>query len=508
VDLLIPILCLAASLVAAPRWLRIAQREHYLPRSVTRFAIRWWSAGEVNLLLALAALTASLSAFSLSVMALVTAVLTVVAPLGLSLWGRTSKLAWTRRLRTVAAVFVVLDVALFLLTAATTANAPLASLLCFLQPVVVDLALLITLPFERLAARRWVRRAEQRLRAADPVTVAITGSFGKTTTKLYVRHLVAGQRTVLASPASFNNTGGLARTLNEHLAPGTEVFVAEMGTYGPGEIRAMCKWVRPNIGVIVNIGPVHLERMRSLDGVVQAKAEITEHVSTAVLNVSAHGLAALADSLGARGTRVVRVATAIDAVDADVVVLDGGAGNLDVCVGSARHRIEGTAAHPANVASALGVVVALGLDVPAALTRLDSLPIAEHRQEVSRSAKGVVVIDNTFSSNPASAASSLALVRRLAERGARSVVVTPGMVELGRLQVAENREFAVAADDAATDLVVVGQTNRKALAAGAAHRDIRVHFTPTREKAVAWVRETLTDGDVVLYENDLPDHYP
>jgi UDP-N-acetylmuramoyl-tripeptide--D-alanyl-D-alanine ligase len=202
------------------------------------------------------------------------------------------------------------------------------------------------------------------------------------------------------------------------------------------------------------------------------------------------------------------VATAIDAVDADVVVLDGGAGNLDVCVGSARHRIEGTAAHPANVASALGVVVALGLDVPAALTRLDSLPIAEHRQEVSRSAKGVVVIDNTFSSNPASAASSLALVRRLAERGARSVVVTPGMVELGRLQVAENREFAVAADDAATDLVVVGQTNRKALAAGAAHRDIRVHFTPTREKAVAWVRETLTDGDVVLYENDLPDHYP
>jgi len=66
----------------------------------------------------------------------------------------------------------------------------------------------------------------------------------------------------------------------------------------------------------------------------------------------------------------------------------------------------------------------------------------------------------------------------------------------------------VAADDAATDLVVVGQTNRKALVAGAAHRDIRVHLTPTRDKAVEWVRATLTDGDVVLYENDLPDHYP
>jgi UDP-N-acetylmuramoyl-tripeptide--D-alanyl-D-alanine ligase len=82
------------------------------------------------------------------------------------------------------------------------------------------------------------------------------------------------------------------------------------------------------------------------------------------------------------------------------------------------------------------------------------------------------------------------------------------MVELGRLQREENRSFAVAADDAASDLVIVGQTNRKALEAGAAHRDLRVHHVSNREQAVQWVRRTLTDGDVVLYENDLPDHYP
>jgi UDP-N-acetylmuramoyl-tripeptide--D-alanyl-D-alanine ligase len=479
-----------------------------LPRSVSRFAIRWWSAGQVNLLLAVGAVTASLSAFSLSVMGLITAVIIVVAPIGLSLRGRTSKLAWTRRLRTTAAIFVVLDVVLFLLTAATPTSAALASMLCFLQPLVVDLALLITLPFERLAGRRWVRRAEQRLRAAAPVTVAITGSYGKTTTKQYVRHLVAGQRTVLASPASFNNTAGLARTLNEHLTPGTEVFVAEMGTYGPGEIRAMCDWVRPTIGVIVNIGPVHLERMRSLDGVVAAKAEITEHVSTAVLNVSAYGLAALADRLAAGATSVVRVATEDDPPAADVRVVDDGDGGLAVAVGGFEHEMKATTAHAANVAAALGVVVALGLDVPAALARLDALPVAEHRQEVTTSAAGVIVVDNTFSSNPASAASSLALLDRLGERGARKVVVTPGMVELGHLQPAENREFAVAADDHATDLVIVGLTNRKALLAGAAHRDIRVHLVPTRDQAVALVRKSLTEGDVVLYENDLPDHYP
>jgi hypothetical protein len=93
-----------------------------------------------------AAVTASLSAFSLSVMALATAVIIVVAPVGLALKGRTSKLAWTRRLRTVAAVFAVLDVALLPAGGGHPTSAALASIL-FLQPVIVDLALLVTLPF-------------------------------------------------------------------------------------------------------------------------------------------------------------------------------------------------------------------------------------------------------------------------------------------------------------------------------------------------------------------------
>src|SRR5262245_65302210 len=142
----IPLLCLAASVVAAPRWLRIAQREHYLPRSVTRFAIRWWSTGQVNLLLALGAVTAALSAFSLSVMALVTAVVIVVGPSGLALRGRTSPLAWTRRLRTVAAVFGVIDVVLFGLAGAAPSGAALAGMLCFLQPVLLDLGLWLIVP--------------------------------------------------------------------------------------------------------------------------------------------------------------------------------------------------------------------------------------------------------------------------------------------------------------------------------------------------------------------------
>ena len=170
-----------------------------------------------------------------------------------------------------------------------------------------------------------MRTAEAKLRSVHPTTVAITGSYGKTTTKVYFRHLASGVQTVLASPASFNNTGGLSRTLNEHLTPGTEVFVAEMGTFGPGEIRSMCAWVQPDIAAIVNIGPVHLERMKTLDGIVAAKAEIFEQpvTHTAVLNIDAHGLAALADTLAGKGKRVMRVSTVSTSVDVCVRPDDG-----------------------------------------------------------------------------------------------------------------------------------------------------------------------------------------
>ncbi len=119
-------------------------------------------------------------------------------------------------------------------------------------------------------------RAAARLRRVSPTVVAITGSFGKTSTKGYVAHLVAGTRSVVASPASFNNRAGLARAVNEHLADGTEVFVAEMGTYGRGEIAELCSWIRPDVAVITAIGPVHLERFGSEDRVLEAKAEILE----------------------------------------------------------------------------------------------------------------------------------------------------------------------------------------------------------------------------------------
>jgi UDP-N-acetylmuramoyl-tripeptide--D-alanyl-D-alanine ligase len=145
------------------------------------------------------------------------------------------------------------------------------------------------------------------------------------------------------------------------------------------------------------------------------------------------------------------------------------------------------------------------------MTRLPDLPTAPNRRQVTTGRSGATIIDDTYNANPAGASAALRQLERLAGPGGdgrRRVVVTPGMVEMGNRQADENSRFARSASEIATDIVVVGLTNAAALTAGARAGSAAVVRVPTREQAVAWVSAQVGPGDVVLYENDLPDHFP
>ncbi len=511
-----------ASGAALVRFLRVAQREHYLAGSATRFALRWWRLLWLNAGLTLLACAGAGASFATPPGAIATAVCIGVGPVGLGLRGRTSPLKWTRRMKSLAGLSASATGAVFMVGAFAggLAGAVRAGALAAVGvPVIVDLSLACAAPIERRVASRFVATASRRLASVRPKVVAITGSYGKTSTKGYVAHLVARRFSVLASPRSFNNRAGLSRTVNELLVPGTEVFVAEMGAFGPGEIAALCDWIPPDVAVITAIGPVHLERFGTLDATLAAKAEITKTASIVVLNVDDERLARLADDLAAAGRHVVR-ASALEP-GADVTVRrDGGRDAFELFVGGASIGASesGSAdtAAAGNVACAAGVALALGLEPGEILAGLGGLPQPANRLSVERSAKGATVLDDTFNANPAGAAHALELLERLARQldARRVVLVTPGMVELGPLQHEENTRFAASAARFVTDLVVVGRTNRAALVEGArvgkgrAGGACRLWWVANRERAVEWVRAELGAGDVVLYENDLPDHYP
>ncbi|MEA1904124.1 MAG: Mur ligase family protein [Actinomycetota bacterium] len=487
--------CLVASVPAGLRWLRVAQREHYLAPSTSRFAWRWWIASVGNQALFGASLVGLVGAIQNDGVGILVP-LAQIGPIGLPVRGTTSPLAWTGRLKRVAGLagvlFLVLTTVGGLIDSQALAVAPLLFL-----PLIIDASLVLLAPIEKTLGSSWVEKASKKLDASGAEVVAITGSYGKTTTKAYVAHLLAGSRRTVASPASFNNRMGLARAINEGLAPGTEVFVAEMGTYGPGEIAELCEWIPPKVAAMVAIGPVHLERFRTEERIVSAKAEILELAEIGVICVD-HPLLAELSSQRAATMEIIEVST-------------GTTGRVrvgeEIVVDDRVLRATPNGVFRTNLAVALGISLALGVEVGDVIARLADLPVAEHRQSVTRSERGVSIIDDTFNSNPAGARRALGVLSDVGA-GGKTAVVSPGMVELGPRQREENRDFAEEASQVADHLIIVGRTNRFALREGSVRGTASVTVVDSRGEAVDWVREHLGQGDAVLYENDLPDHYP
>lgn len=496
-----------AVLASCPRWLRIAQREHYIAGSVAEFAIRWWTVHWGNVLLATSVAVLAALSYVHPFWGAGAAFMLVFLPAGLTLRGRTSKLAWTPRMvRLASAVATLYLIAALAGLLGGRAGYSLFVLSGLAAPAIVDLALALTSPIERRISEKYVRRACEKLAKTRPLVVALTGSYGKTTTKRYTEHLMAGARRVFATPGSFNNRLGIARAVNESMPTSTEVFIAEIGTYGAGEIAEICSWLRPEVVAMLVVGPVHLERFGSLDDIAAAKAEIMNGARVVAANADDERVTAKVAERSAEFSRIVWYSCKDSGKDvfADV----GSSGGVLYIEGRPVGSFDAQSHIAYNVAAAAALAIAAGCEPEEVGRRLGELPTVDHRRAVERSAHGVMVIDDTYNSNPAGAREALKLLESLRSEGSRAVVVTPGMVEQGDLQFDENSRFAKAVCERGFELVVVGYTNRKALLHGAESAGSGAVTFDTREEAVAWVRENLVEGDAVVYENDLPDHYP
>ena len=302
--------------------------------------------------------------------------------------------------------------------------------------------------------------------------VGITGSTGKTSTKDILAALcrVAGARTV-AAEASYNNEIGVPLTLCR-LEPDTEVCILELAMRGFGQIAALCEISRPHIGVITNVGPVHLELVGDLDGVVRAKSELVA-------------------ALPSDGTVIVPEDFAVERGDVRILRL----GEPEVERGGARTIVDGVsfnfvARHQArNAAAALAVLDALGLPRPA---RVD-VEFSRWRGDESPLAGDGLLINDAYNANPVSMRAALAyLVER--SDGRRTVAILGDMAELGRTAPSYHREVGAAAAELGVDeLLAVGELARGYLDAGVEGR-----WVPNVHEAVRELGEVVRPGDAVL----------
>ncbi|HEU4385952.1 MAG TPA: UDP-N-acetylmuramoyl-tripeptide--D-alanyl-D-alanine ligase [Anaeromyxobacteraceae bacterium] len=338
--------------------------------------------------------------------------------------------------------------------------------------------------------------------------VAVTGSNGKTTTREMVAGILAARGPVLKSEGNLNNEVGVPLTLFG-LAPEHQAAVVEMGMSHPGEIARLAAIAEPQVGVVTNAGPAHLEGMGSIDAVADAKGELYLGLSPGGIAVASADDARMLRRAQASGRHLITFARGRGR-RGDVVVLetvshgeDGlcfllGIGNRELTV-----RLSLVGEHNAqNAAAAAAAAVALGCSDKEIVTGLASVRPVGRRLRLERLASGVFLVDDCYNANPLSMGAALDTLRALAAaRGGRPVAVLGDMLELGAAEAASHGELGAAAARAGLGwLAAFGPRSRataEAARTGGLAGDAAFH-TEDLAALTAFVKERLRPGDVLL----------
>ncbi len=444
---------------------------------------------------------------------------------------------------------------------------PVALALLLLALLVIDffmffnliLANLILFPVEEALRFYYLSSARRIIRAVDPLVIGITGSYGKTSTKEILAHILSSKYEVLKTPRSYNTLMGVCKVIREELQPKHKIFIVEMGAYKQGEIARICQLVRPKIGILTAIGPMHLERFKTLENVARAKYELIAalpHDGIAIFNADDSRVLALANATQGTGHiaglpeakvgTVLRYAVMESGRDgsethpyetpdlwAEDLQFDGNGARFNVyqnVAAGAGLRPTSTAARIRllgrhNVSNALAATLAASALIPPdyrvplkdIIPVLAIMPPFEHRLQPVRGANDITYIDDAYNSNPVGA--KIALEVLAAFQGGRKFLVTPGFVELGEIEAQENYKLGQAAAAVCDAVFLVGPPERvqpirqgflegrAALGSDDGDRPSGDYCFATLKEANLKLAELARPGDVVLFENDLPSIY-
>jgi len=386
-----------------------------------------------------------------------------------------------------------------------------------LIPLNLVLGNLMAQPIEARVQRGFWQEAHDKLGALKPTVIGITGSFGKTSAKHILGHVLELHAPTLLTPGSVNTPMGIARVVREQLTGQHRYFVCEMGAYGPGSIERLCRLAPPDIAVITAVGYAHYERFKSLDTVAQTKLELAEAVAARggrivlaqpILQFEA------ARAFVARHGALTTVVGAGEGADLTVLAIRQTAEGLEVDIAwqgeqyTIRAPLFGEH-HGMNAALSFAAAAVMGVPIENILLALRTTPQIKHRLEVKHEPSGAVLIDDAYNSNPVGFAGALAVLDLFRTPAGRRILVTPGMVELGAAHEAEHARIGALAGAHVDVLLPVLPARIEGMIAAyrAANPAGVVQPCDSFALAQAWLRANAGMGDVVLLENDLPDLY-
>ncbi|MBI2411066.1 MAG: UDP-N-acetylmuramoyl-tripeptide--D-alanyl-D-alanine ligase [Candidatus Kerfeldbacteria bacterium] len=374
-----------------------------------------------------------------------------------------------------------------------------------LVPILVSAFIISFEPMTHREKQRVIRRAKEKIRHVNPIVIGITGSYGKSSTKEFLKTILSEKFSVLATSKNVNVDIGVAQTILHQLKPQHEVFIAEMGAYIPGDIRSTCELVSPIIGILTAINEQHLAFFRDIETTKNTKAELLEALPSsglAVINRDNPHCLAVADRTHAKKKFFsVQDIAHVYATDIHVFprhiqfVLHIGNVSTPVTV-----RLFGAQVIPAILA-AVTVADHLGLTMQQIVHGMNTLQTIPGTMDVSLGKNHATVIDDGYNANPDGFIAALRYLQ--VYTGKKKIVLTPGMQELGQQSDAKHEEIGRAIGAVADTLYITkkdfAQTLlRGALAGGMAREQIIIDDRPSR--MIKHHLSTITDRDAVLIE--------
>jgi UDP-N-acetylmuramoyl-tripeptide--D-alanyl-D-alanine ligase len=329
--------------------------------------------------------------------------------------------------------------------------------------------------------------------------IGVTGSTGKTTTKEAIAHVLSSRFRVLKSEGNFNNHFGLPLMLLK-IEPEHEAAVIEMGMSHRGEIAALAKIAQPEIGVVTNVAPVHLEFFKSVAEIARAKYELIEALpagGTAILNADDEYVSQFGRDFHGKVVRY-GLHQAAD-IRAENIASRGAAGStFDVVAGGCRERANLPLVGVHNIYNALAAVATAmerGLSPAEATRALATLAPADKRGAVVQLGN-ITVINDCYNSNPTALD---AMVDTLAAMPAkRRIVVAGEMLELGPSGEELHRRSGQHMAQKGIDILVGVRGLAKPMVQAASSAGMRAEFVATPEEAGEWLARETREGDVVL----------
>ena len=386
-----------------------------------------------------------------------------------------------------------------------------------LAPLTIILSNLLLFPVQTTINNIYLAKAKRKLRTISPRVIGITGSYGKTSTKNILANLLNERYSALMTPQSFNTLMGISRTINENLSQEHKMFLVEMGAYRPGDIKEISDLVNPQVGIITAIGPQHLERFKTLESIENAKYEL-------IASLPNSGVAVFNND----DVRCRKLADITSRVKVLRYGLDNSQNNLELWGKEITQSSRGTSFtlvdregrekpvltvllgmhNVSNIIGAACIALEMGLDLEDIYRGIVKIKPTPHRLQTIIGKGGVVVIDDSYNSNPVGSREALNVLSRF--DSGRRVLVTPGMVELGNSEDKYNQEFGAQAAKICDLIILVGPGQTKAICKGLTSEGFsadKIRLVSSLDEANLQLRSFLRAGDTVLFENDLPDLY-